>query len=214
MHSPFTTTIREVRQLMPTYRPASYQAEIIIERQAGRLLDIFDIREAPVDVALIAELPRLEVTVRPSREVVDDQGRQLSGLTKWDKGRWLIKINRDDSPTRRRFTLAHEFKHVLDNPFIRVLYTDKYGRINEQRMEDMCDYFAACLLMPRPWVKRAWAEITQDQAQLAAYFRVSPAAMARRLADLRLTEPRPRHHMPQSITRYFREAPASAPVVA
>ncbi|HSV67554.1 MAG TPA: ImmA/IrrE family metallo-endopeptidase [Mycobacteriales bacterium] len=214
MHSlfTFTHTIRDLRQLMPPYRPVDYQAKSILERQAAKLLEIFDIREAPVDVALIAELPRLEVVVRPSREVVDDHGRQLSGLTKWDKGRWLIKINRDDSPTRRRFTLAHEFGHVLEHPFVRVLYADTYGRLDEQRMEDHCDYFAACLLMPRPWVKQAWANLTQDQARLAAYFRVSPAAMARRLAYLNLTEPHPARHLPQPIRRYFRHAPASVPL--
>src|SRR5262249_33408685 len=182
MHTLFTHAIRDLRQLMPPYRLADYQANSVVERQAAKLLDIFDIREAPVDVSLIAELPRVEVVVRPAREVVDDRGHQLSGKTEWVKSRWIIKINRDDSPTRPRFTLAHEFGHVLEHPFVRVLYTDRYGRLDEQRMEDRCDYFAACLLMPRTWIKRAWVEITQDQTQLAAYFRVSPAAMARRLA--------------------------------
>ena len=54
----------------------------------------------------------------------------------------------------------------------------------------MCDYFAACLLMPRPWVKRLWAQGAQDAAVLAATFNVSPAAMNRRLQDLGLVEPR------------------------
>jgi Zn-dependent peptidase ImmA (M78 family) len=214
MHTLFTNAIRDLRQLMPPYRLADYQADSIIERQAAKLLDIFDIREAPVDVSLIAELPRVEVVVRPSREVIDDQGHQLSGKTEWVKGQWIIKINRDDSPTRRRFTLAHEFGHVLEHPFVRVLYTDKYGRLDEQRMEGRCDYFAACLLMPRTWVKYAWTGLSQDQAELAAYFRVSPAAMARRLIDLGLSEPHPRHQPSQSVSRYFRKAPTAAPIAA
>ena len=88
---------------------------------------------------------------------------------------------------------------------MRVLYVDAWGRTDDQRVESVCDYFAACLLMPRPWVKRAWATVTQDQTELAAYFRVSPAAMARRLADLKLTEPTKRHGH-ESVARYFRRA--------
>lgn len=97
---------------------------------------------------------------------------------------------------------------------MRVLYTDRFGRIDEQRAEDTCDYFAACLLMPRPWVKYAWTTITQDQTKLAAYFRVSPAAMARRLADLKLSEPHPRHWQHESVARYFRTGTVQVPVAA
>ncbi len=204
-----TNVVRSLRELTPARPLSDFEARSVTERQAMKLLELFAIAEAPVDVALIAELPRIAVTVRSSR----DMGG-LSGLSEWHKGNWQITVNRDDSPTRRRFTLAHEFKHVLDNPFIRVLYTDRYGRTDQQRVEDICDYFAACLLMPRHWVKHAWTQLSQDQAKLAAYFRVSPAAMARRLTDLRLSEPRPRHHIPDSITRYFREAPASARLAA
>ncbi|SRR6266498_401521 len=205
----FTNIVRALRELTPARRLSAYEAQSIAERQAAKLLQLVGITEAPVDVSLIAELPRMEVIVRANR----DMGG-LSGLSEWHKGRWLIAVNRDDSPTRRRFTLAHEFKHVLDNPFIRVLYADRYGRADEQRAEDICDYFAACLLMPRPWVKYAWTQLTQDQIRLAAYFRISPAAMARRLADLGLSEPHPRHQPPQSINRYFRKAPATAPAAA
>lgn len=202
--NPFTTTIRQLRALTPNYPLADYQARSIAERQATKLLELFDIRAAPVDVSLIAELPRLEVVVRSTAELGG-----LSGFSEWHKGRWQIGVNRDDSITRRRFTLAHEFKHVLDHPFIRVLYADRYGRTNEARVEALCDYFAACLLMPRPWVKRAWTTLTQDQTTLAAHFRVSPAAMGRRLNDLGLSEPRSRWHK-ESVTRYFRAAPTTS----
>ena len=46
--------------------------------------------------------------------------------------------------------------------------------------------------MPRPWVKRLWAQGVQDAAVLAATFNVSPAAMNRRLQDLGLVETRER----------------------
>ncbi|MEU0537071.1 ImmA/IrrE family metallo-endopeptidase [Amycolatopsis tolypomycina] len=200
MTNPFTTIIRDLRATTPSYPLTESQAKSVAERQAAKFLELLGIREAPVDVSLIAELPRMEVVVRSTRELGG-----LSGFSEWHGGRWQIGVNRDDSSTRRRFTLAHEFKHVLDHPFMRVLYLDAWGRTDDQRVENVCDYFAACLLMPRPWVKRAWATLSQDQTELAAYFRVSPAAMARRLADLKLTEPTQRHGH-ESVARYFRRA--------
>jgi Zn-dependent peptidase ImmA (M78 family) len=135
-------------------------------------------------------------------------------MTQWLKpqSRWLIAVNRDDSQTRRRFTLGHEFKHILDNPFINVLYPKSdYAKVSaEDRAEQMCDYFAACLLMPRPWVKRAWTQGVQDAAVLAATFNVSPAAMNRRLQDLGLVESRQRWRTQSaiavelSVRSYFR----------
>jgi Zn-dependent peptidase ImmA (M78 family) len=206
---PTTNVLKTLRELTPPRRLTIAEAKSIAERQAAKLLALFSIGEPPVDVSLVAELPRIEVTVRANRGMGG-----LSGLSEWNKGRWLIAVNQNDSHTRRRFTLAHEFKHILDNPFIRVLYTDKYGRTDEQSAEEICDYFAACLLMPRPWVKYAWTNVSQETDELAGYFRVSPAAMARRLSDLGLSRPHPRHQASQSITRYFRRAPIKASVAA
>lgn len=81
--------------------------------------------------------------------------------------------------------------------------------------ELMCDYFAACLLMPRPWVKRLWAQGVQDTAVLAATFNVSPAAMNVRVQQLGLVEPRDRWHRGRpSVRTYFRTAPAVPVAVA
>jgi Zn-dependent peptidase ImmA (M78 family) len=201
------TFIREVRSLVPARALQEHEATGVAERQATRLLHLLDQHEPPVAVGLIAELPRIEVRVVPNRELAG-----LSGMTQWvrERGHWLIAVNRDDSQTRRRFTLAHELKHILDNPFIHVLYPKRQyeGRLAKDQAEQMCDYFAACLLMPRPWVKRLWASGIQDTEALAAAFTVSPAAMDRRLQDLRLVEQRKRwaSSEPESIRRYFREA--------
>src|SRR5215471_17734412 len=112
------TIIREVRSLVPARALQEHEATGIAERQATKLLGLLDQNEPPVAVGLIAELPRIEVRVVPNRDLAG-----LSGMSQWvrERGRWLIAINRDDSQTRRRFTLAHECKHILDNPFINVL---------------------------------------------------------------------------------------------
>ncbi len=203
------TVLQVLRAFVPERPLQDHEATGIAERQATRLLGIFNQQEPPVDVGLIAGLPRTEVRVVPNREIGG-----LSGLTQWirPEGRWLIAINRDDSKTRRRFSLAHEFKHILDNPYINVLYSASDDK--DKRKEEMCDFFAACLLMPRPWVKRLWASGVQDTEVLAATFVVSPAAMDRRLQELGLIERRQRFRWQRDNSpTYFRKAPAAVATV-
>jgi predicted transcriptional regulator len=38
----------------------------------------------------------------------------------------------------------------------------------------VCDYFAACLLMPRRWLRQAWSEGMRDVPGLARRFGVTP----------------------------------------
>lgn len=190
-----------MRSLVPIRPLEAHEAAGIAERQALKLLGLLDQHQPAVDVAAIADLPRIEVRVEP--------GLPVSGFSQWSRGRWLIGVNEDDAPVRRRFTLAHEFKHVLDHPFIDRLYLDRRGRPSPAKAEAVCDYFAACLLMPRPWVKQAWVERVQDQRALAQLFGVSEAAMALRLRQLGLAPERPRWAPltgagERGVGRYFR----------
>jgi Zn-dependent peptidase ImmA (M78 family) len=199
-----TSLLGSLRALMPGRALEPHEAGGLAERQALKLLGLLDQHQPAVNVAAIAELPRIEVRVEPRLPV--------SGFSQWTRGRWLIGINADDAPVRRRFTLAHEFKHVLDHPFIDVAYPDQRGQPSEAKAEMVCDHFAACLLMPRPWVKQAWVGGIQDQAALAQLFGVSEAAMALRLRNLGLTTERRRWKAldpaadTAGIGRYFRRA--------
>jgi Zn-dependent peptidase ImmA (M78 family) len=150
---------------MPARRLSDFEARSVAERQATKLLQLLETREPPVEVALIADLPRIDVRVAALK-------RGMSGETEWRDGRWHITVRRNDSTMRRRFTLGHEFKHVLDHPAIRVAYGDQRDERAQQRAERMCDYFAACLLMPRAWVKREWGAGNQRPMALARQFRV------------------------------------------
>ncbi len=60
------------------------------------------------------------------------------------------------------------------------------GKPDRHKAEMVCDYFAACLLMPRPWVKVAWSRGVQDVSDLAAVLLVSRTAMSLRLRQLGL----------------------------
>ncbi|WP_084477460.1 ImmA/IrrE family metallo-endopeptidase [Actinokineospora enzanensis] len=209
-----TSIIKQLRALMPNRPLELHEAKSVAERQATLLLELLGQRESAVDVGLITKLPRIEVKVEPIPKAAD-----ISGVSQWSRGRWLIVVNREDSPTRRRFTLSHEFKHVLDHPFINEIYSE-LGSTEKERhrmTEQICDYFAACLLMPRGWLKSAWASGIQSPAALAAKFNVSEAAMTIRLRELRLIEPRTRHISLRGLSRpvrsYFRKAPVMRPEV-
>ena len=57
------------------------------------------------------------------------------------------------------------------------------------RLESACEYFAACLLMPRVWMKRAYFDDgIQDVPSLARLFGVSWLAMRVRLEQLGFVE--------------------------
>jgi predicted transcriptional regulator len=201
------TIVRELRALMPIRQLETHEARSVAERQATKLLTLLDINSAPVDVGQIADLPR--VTVRIDANLAR---RGISGLSESSRGQWRITINPADSATRLRFTLAHEFKHVLDHPYVRTLYPYAIEQDNPQA-ETICDYFAACLLMPRPLVKRYWTSGLQDIDKLAAYFRVSPHSMTYRLQQLGIIERQGRCgtlRQTDQVHRYFRSAPVTA----
>jgi Zn-dependent peptidase ImmA (M78 family) len=86
---------------------------------------------------------------------------------------------------RQRFSLAHEFKHILDHPLVTVLYNKEDECVAEQA----CDYFAACLLMPRRWLRQAWTSGIRDANTLARRFGVSPQAVKIRLLQIGLIQP-------------------------
>ncbi|MYZ33926.1 MULTISPECIES: ImmA/IrrE family metallo-endopeptidase [unclassified Streptomyces] len=204
-----TFIIKKLRALMPTRPLELHEARSIAERQATLLLELLGQRGPTVDVSLIADLPRIEVKVEPNLNLGG-----ISGFSQWSRGRWLIVVNRDENERRRRFTLSHEFKHVLDHPFINEIYKG-LGANDEERhrmTEQICDYFAACLLMPRNWLKRAWASGIQSPAALAAMFNVSEVAMKIRLRHLRLIDSPTRAVSLSSLARpvrsYFRRGPA------
>lgn len=133
---------------------------------------------------IITELPRIRV----ERE----RGLPVSGAAHWNGRCWVITVSADEHPLRQRFSLAHEFKHVLDHTTEHFFYIDRPTVTAHEQAERVADYFAACLLMPKRVVKRLWGEQHQDVGHLADMLRVSPAALQYRLDQLGLTERRAR----------------------
>lgn len=201
-----TSIIRQLRATTPMRPLTEREAKSLAERQAIITLELLGQREPAVDVGAIADLPRIEVKVEPNLHLGG-----ISGFSQWSRGRWLIVVNSSDSATRRRFTLSHEFKHVLDHPFANVIYSKLAdAEAERERMtERICDYFAGCLLVPRNWLKRAWANGIQERTALAALFNVSEAAIQVRLQQTGTIESGMHlRELSQPVRNYFRKSPA------
>jgi Zn-dependent peptidase ImmA (M78 family) len=173
--------IRQLRDFVPI-RPLTRQEALrIAELQAIRFLVLSGVSQPPVPERIMTELPRVLVerfTPLP-----------VSGAAEWSHGRWLVLINGAEPQTRQRFSVAHEFKHVLDHRFAAVLYENLPADERDDFIEHVCDYFAGSLLVPRTWLKNAWAGGLQGLPELAHRFAVSQAAMQVRLKQVGLSEP-------------------------
>lgn len=166
------TTLRDFVPIRPLTRTEAYR---IAELQASRFLKLVDVNEGPVSERIITELPRFQVQRFSPLPV--------SGATQWANGKWMILLNGNESIARQRFSLAHEFKHIVDHRFVDILYARIADREREAFVESVCDYFAGCLLVPRPWLKKAWGEGVQRPADLATRFGVSHQAIQVRLSQ-------------------------------
>lgn len=203
------STLYRLRSLLPMRPLTHWEALRLAELQANRLLELTEIRTPGTPDEIVSGLPGVEVALRSDLPV--------SGLTNWYKPRWLILLNANEPSVRRRFSLMHEFKHILDHDGISFRYPTTPIMDSERRAELVADYFAACILMPKRLVKQRWGEGCQRTSELAAEFDVSPIAMQYRLQQLGLTTPYRRcdhSYVPVGdLKGYFRQAPEFAPVV-
>ena len=168
-----SSALSELRALVPR-RPLRYtEALRIAELQAQRLLTLAGIADAPVPTDLFSRLPRIEVVF------ADDS--PVSGSAHWDGHDWIIVVNAREREPRRRASLAHELKHVIDHTTHSFLYSGMPRMTAAEQAERAADYFAGCLLMPTNWLKQASADGCRTAEQFASRFGVSS-----RLADKRL----------------------------
>ena len=175
------TTLRDGVPLRPLLRHEHLR---LAELQAQKFLKLAAIDQPAVPSSIITDIPKLHVSVmRPF---------PTSGASHWKDGLWMVILNGREPETRRRFSLAHEFKHILDDRFYDLIYAGIPTHDRHDFAEQVCDYFAGCLMIPRPWLKRSWCQGIQRTKDLARIFDVSEAAIETRLGQVGLTEPRPR----------------------
>lgn len=189
------SVLATLRRLIPG-RPLQFSEALrIAELQANRLLELRCITEAAVPNEVVTGLPRITIEYAVDMPV--------SGASCWDTNRraWVISLNALEPDTRHRFSLLHEYKHIVDHGRSDVIYTGSARQTAEGQAEQVADYFAGCALMPKRLVKRAWGNGIQRPRDLAELFDVSPLAMQVRLSQLGLTEPLARCLPPPTVTR-------------
>ena len=164
---------------MTRYQKIKKLAQEKFEQAGGKI---------PVPVVQIAQDVGLAIYETEMRKVGDSIP---SGILTTIKDRWTIIVNQEDSPTRKRFTIAHEIGHFLlhrGRKFVDNFSAgETFYRGNEQdeKLEREANFFAANLLMPDKAVKKAWP--TCDNPNVAAnIFDVSEVSMTFRLKNLKL----------------------------
>lgn len=176
--------IAALRGLVPRRGLSPAEARHVAERQANLLLTLGEVSSPSVPESLITEIAGVAVSRRVNWPT--------SGMTSLVGDTWAVLISANEAKVRQRFTIAHEFKHILDDPAIEWLYPTQGSSSPEDRAESVCDHFAGCLLMPKVWLREDWRSGRQDISKLAQRYNVSRQAMEVRLTNLGLLMPRPR----------------------
>ena len=184
--SPPPQLLPHLRQLAPKRALTVGESLAIAQRQALAIRELLDIETPAMPLGWVSELSRVTLEVVPAYQLDDG----TSGLTTRRDGRYLVRINKNRPRVHRRFTLAHELKHLIDYPYARIWHAGLGAgdaQTEQWRIEKIADHFAANLLMPSVLMKRAWTRGLQNPRTLAQVFEVSVEAMRIRLDDLGLT---------------------------
>jgi Zn-dependent peptidase ImmA (M78 family) len=170
-----------LRAMLPKRRLYLFEALRIAELQANRLLELSGVRDFPVPIEIVTDLPRIHIDYE-----VD---MPASGASDWDSQSktWVITLNALEPDTRQRLSILHEYKHIIDHGSAGLVEARRgrtyYGLSQE---EFLAEYFAGCVLMPKRILKRAWFDGIQRIADLAELFDVSERAMQVRLGQIGL----------------------------
>lgn len=175
------SVLANLRALLPNRQLRLDEALRLAELQANRLLALRASLETPVSSEIVTELPGVGVDY--------DLDMPASGSSDWDSRhrQWVITLRASEPDTRHRFTLLHEYKHIIDHGSPGITVNRGGASPGRPAAETVADYFAACVLMPKRLIKAAYFSGTQTIEALADLFEVSQAAMGVRLGQLGLT---------------------------
>ncbi len=156
-----------------------------IEVQAETLLRALDLVEPPIPVERIAQKHLIRIHRAPHKS--------FSGMLIRKDGGALIGVSSSESPTRQRFTIAHELGHFFLHPrkAAFVDFRDNVQNAIRTPREREANWFAAALLMPRRMLTRDCRALSKrmsrdDVGRLARRYQVSEEAMQFRLDNLSL----------------------------
>jgi Zn-dependent peptidase ImmA (M78 family) len=171
--------IRRLRRLIPAHgEPMSWrEAERVSRAQAALLTRLSD--QAGTDIVdYVSHLPVVRVEL--------DAALPDYCTSYWDAAaaQWVIIIRATDDLPQRRFSVLHEFKHILDRGHANDLYDPRYihGLVQAGMAADQ---FANQSLMPARRL-RALLREGATMATLARTFKVPTRRARERMSDLNL----------------------------
>jgi len=172
-------------------RPLSYGEAIQVARREAayfrRWMNAFD--HPDLNLIWLFEQKAVPVELVPPFQIGEESGYTTDAVN----GYLEVFINDSEPPVRQRFSLLHEWYHVIHFHDGDVLYSRLGGSNHELRrlqVELVCNEFAAHVLMPSHLVKRLWFR-SQDVHLVAGMFNVSLEAMNTRLQKMGLIGERP-----------------------
>lgn len=176
------SVLASLRQLAPERSMQLFEALRVAELQASRLLELSGVDLTPVPSEIISRLPRMSI------EYDFDMPDSASGASAWDSQTktWIVTLNGRHVDTRQRFTLLHEYKHIVDHGRLPLAVETDRHHFGLPPVEYVADYFAGCVLVPKRLLKRAWGQGIQSVVTLAVLFDVSQRAMEVRLTQVGL----------------------------
>jgi len=146
----------------------------LVETLADTYLKMENVRCPPVSTGLVMLFDQqhtIEVRQLPLKA--------YHGAIWHHNNEWVIQLKDSDASATNRFTLFHEAFHILAHCRTSPVFR-KRGSIVGTFNELLADYFATCMLMPREWVVKKWAEV-KDLDRIAKVFAVPKSAMCIRL---------------------------------
>lgn len=189
---------KEDEPFLPVLRidsSSSYEYAIRLGEKVGVKLKLGDVPASNLIDRVESELdvPVLFFDGRPATGDVSGAMCKMRELR-------VILINRNESPARRNFDLAHELFHALTWDALKPEHRESNAPGNEkvnpgksvaQRIERLADNFAAGLLMPSSVIDRVDRSCCQDISYLAGVaklLQVSNRALAFRLLNAKIIE--------------------------
>lgn len=162
-----------------------------INTEVDRLLSEARIRKAPVPVDKIA-------TSVGATVIYNNFNNEVSGVLIRKEGATIIGVANEQSPERKRFTIAHELGHFLlhqgEEVHVDKAFFVKFRSPLSSKAEDVeeieANAFAAALLMPMSFLVRdlqgAQIDIEDGEqiGELATQYQVSTQAMTYRLMNI------------------------------
>ncbi|TAM95190.1 MAG: ImmA/IrrE family metallo-endopeptidase [Rhizobiaceae bacterium] len=131
-------------------------------------------------------MPTDVLSLIPHMKVVYLDDSPIAASAHWDGRDWIIVVNARQREPRRRHSLAHELKHVVDHTTRSFLYAGTPRMAPLEQAERAADYFAGCLLMPFGWLRKASADDCRTANEYAIRFAVPVGAAKKRLTQVGL----------------------------